>query len=707
MFFQQQNQQSTFGSSLQTSDEEYELQPDPYLLRYLKECPEAEKELEKKLALMSCSTDLNLHEDKVLVQRSAQPGAGDGSWKSDVDKLFDGYLCHYELDPHKIKALLKSCGLHQTADGVKLYSDTGVAIVVGERCQVNKRLTEIEDSNVKHRRSSSSESQTTAHRLGKAKLRLLWKDIEHSLRQSFPGLKVTMGDAGQVFLTGSVEEILKAGKLISDKENLVLERTVSDKSPHFLAFLREVYGGPGMLGGYLGVEDKVEVELRDTELHFFSLCAAKLDDSERKMQQKFKDVKVDVPNCPVVPPELCEKLKAKSKEMNQKECRAQVAFGPKSIVRLVGHTKDVEELNDVLTQFILDQSVIEGTVILPFQELARSLPELLKLHKLDFPGVNFCPVASSTPMVALEGPSCKVTEVRNRLGPFLDSLVRNRITIDLPGATRYFESVPGRDSLLRVAHSHKCLIHLEEQTLIRRNLGVVKYSLQDGLQVLVCQGDITKQYADALVNAANERLDHGGGVAAALSKAGGPEVQKESKEIVKQTGKLSTGQVVVTTGGNLKCKKLLHAVGPIGGQSGGRERSLLEATTQNALNLAEMMELKSIAIPCISSGLFGVPVAVCSEAIVTAVKEFASPGGRSLSRIILIDNRGEVVRAIQEACDRLLQGIGTRESPSMVPEFQEATREAAAAAAVGGGVKVEVVQGTIETQQVRKALGTF
>ncbi|XP_054864024.1 protein mono-ADP-ribosyltransferase PARP14-like isoform X2 [Amphiprion ocellaris] len=234
---------------------------------------------------------------------------------------------------------------------------------------------------------------------------------------------------------------------------------------------------------------------------------------------------------------------------------------------------------------------------------------------------------------------------------------------------------------------------------------VASYSLQDGLQVLVCEGDITKQNLDALVNAANEDLDHHGGVAAALSKAGGPEVQKESSTLVKYMGKIPTGDVVVTTGGNLNCKTLLHAVGPVGGKAGGREKILLEQTIQKALNLSEMMEFQSIAIPCISSGVFGVPVTVCCEAIVTAVRKFGSQGGRSLSKIILIDKRGEVVRAMKEACDRLLQGMSSRNSTGLDVEVQmdaagQDSAAGATAGAPGGSVHVEILQGTIETQQV-------
>ncbi|XP_044040522.1 protein mono-ADP-ribosyltransferase PARP14-like isoform X2 [Siniperca chuatsi] len=707
-----QSPQAIPASTPPPSGEEYELQLDTYLLRYLKECPKAGKELEKELASVACSAQLYPEEERVLVRSLAQPGAVDEARnrKVKVGKIFDGYLCHYEMDPHKVKALLQSCSSDQTTDEVKVYSELGMAVVVGKHSQVNARLMDVED------RSGLSETQTSIRRLGKAKLRLLWKEIEHSLRRDFPGVKVTQGDAGQLVLEGSVEEILRAGDWISDKENLVLERTVSDRSPHFLAFLRKAYGGPGVLNDFLGVGNKVEVELRDTELRFFTLSADKLDDTEKKLQEKFKEVKIDVPNCSAVPSELREKLKSKTNEMNQGQHRAQVVFGSDSAVCLLGHTKEVEELSDDVIQFILDQLSIEGKVILPFPELVQLLPELLQLHKFDYSGVTFHPLTSfSGPMVMLEGPSLKVTEVRNRLGPFLDSLVQGKVTIDLPGAVRYFKSPSGRENILSVAHSQKCLIQLQEQpNTTRQNMAsgahlskggttVASYSLRDGLQVLVCQGDITKQDADALVNAANEDLDHCGGVAAALSKAGGPQVQKESRALIRQTGKIPTGEVVVTTGGDLNCKKLLHAVGPVGGKSGGREWVLLKKTVHSALNLAEIMEFQSIAMPCISSGMFGVPVTVCSEAIVTAVKEFGSQGGRSLSRIILIDNRGEVVRAMQEACDRLFQGITVGNITSDLGfgigvAAQNTAR--GATAAPGDGVYVKVIQGTIETQQV-------
>ncbi|KAK5848280.1 hypothetical protein PBY51_005908 [Eleginops maclovinus] len=698
--------------------EEYEIRPDAYLLQFLNECPKALKGLEIELVSLACSAQLYPEEGRVLVSCSAQPGAVDyvKNWKAEVDKLFGGYLCHCEVDSHKVLALLESRNSLQTTGDVKVYSENGMAVVVGQRSQVNATLMDV-GASLGKQGPRLLERQTSICRLGEAKLRLIWKEIEQTLPKDFPEVKVTRGVQGQLHLEGSVEDILKAKDWISDQEKLVFERTVSDMRPHLLAFLRNIYGGPGVLG-QLGVSDNVEIDLRETELRFFSLSADKLNDTVTKLQEKFKEVKIDVPYCSAVSSELKEKLKSETKEMNQGQYRAQVVYGPDSSVWLLGHTKEVEELNEVVIQFILDHASIEGKVNLPDPELVPVLPELLRLHGFDHSGVTFCPlISSSGPTMVLEGPSGKVTEVRNRLRPFLDSIVKGRVTIELPGAVRYIESSSGRDNILTYARSQKCLVQLQEQSYATRqtfasdarsgkvNTTVASYSLRDGLQVIVCQGDITKQEADALVNAANEDLDHGGGVAAALSKAGGPQVQKESRAIVNQTGKIPTGEVVVTTGGNLNCKKLLHAVGPVGGKSGGKEKMLLEKTVQSALNLAEIMEFRSIAMPCISSGVFGVPVTVCSEAIVTAVKEFCSQGGRSLKRIILIDNRGEVVRSMQDACDRLLQGTGTgNRAPSDLGFQMEAAAQDAArgatAGAPGGGVHLQIIQGTIETQQV-------
>ncbi|CDQ77734.1 unnamed protein product [Oncorhynchus mykiss] len=301
-------------------------------------------------------------------------------------------------------------------------------------------------------------------------------------------------------------------------------------------------------------------------------------------------------------------------------------------------------------------------------------------------------------VVARYGPGCRVQllghmkevqELREEIGAFLIHSVR---------VMRHHQQ--NQDGMVSEAGTG----------LIREEMvAATSYRLRLGLQVVVCQGDITKEQADALVNAANEDLDHAGGVAAALSRAGGPEVQRASRDLVRQIGRVPTGTVVETTGGNLPCKMLLHAVGPVGGSVGGNERPLLEKTVKSVLDLAEIMELQTLAMPCISSGIFGVPLKVCSEAIVSAVRDF----GRKqhiLTKVTLIDVSGEAVRAMQVACDRLLQG--KREFPGWEVESSTTTttthapqRDTTAASARGTAapevcVQVEIIQGTIEKQEV-------
>ena len=120
------------------------------------------------------------------------------------------------------------------------------------------------------------------------------------------------------------------------------------------------------------------------------------------------------------------------------------------------------------------------------------------------------------------------------------------------------------------------------------------------------QGDITDLATEAIVNAANTSLKLGGGVAGAIARKGGPEIQQECDEI----GGTSVGGAVITTGGNLKAKHVIHAVGPVHGME--HEDAKLKDATLNSLKLADKHNLKSLAFPAISTGVFGVPKDRCA-----------------------------------------------------------------------------------------------
>lgn len=129
----------------------------------------------------------------------------------------------------------------------------------------------------------------------------------------------------------------------------------------------------------------------------------------------------------------------------------------------------------------------------------------------------------------------------------------------------------------------------------------MKKKIKNSVLELV-EGDITDIKADAIVNAANTRLILGGGVAGAIARKGGPRIQEECNKI----GGCFVGGAVITTGGNLRAKYVIHAVGPRMGE--GEEDEKLKNATLNSLKLADKYSLKSIAFPAISTGIFGFPI---------------------------------------------------------------------------------------------------
>ena len=150
------------------------------------------------------------------------------------------------------------------------------------------------------------------------------------------------------------------------------------------------------------------------------------------------------------------------------------------------------------------------------------------------------------------------------------------------------------------------------------------------------QGDITRQATDAIVNAANPSLMGGGGVDGAIHRAGGPAILEECKQIVYKQGRLPTGKAVITTGGNLKAKYVIHTVGPIWHGGSKNEAKLLESAYQECLKVAAENKLASISFPSISTGAYGYPVAEAARIAVSTVVSFLKEQATSLENVVFV-----------------------------------------------------------------------
>lgn len=170
------------------------------------------------------------------------------------------------------------------------------------------------------------------------------------------------------------------------------------------------------------------------------------------------------------------------------------------------------------------------------------------------------------------------------------------------------------------------------------NTVLVERVLPTGQTIQIVQGDITTEEVDAIVNAANENLQHGGGVAWAISNKGGVAIQSESDDWIRQHGPVSHPHPAWTSGGLLPAKFVIHAVGPVWGD-GDEDKKLSDAVT-GSLRVADELKCSSIAMPAISTGIFGFPKDRAAGIIFSSIDQyFAKTQGSSVRqiRIILFD----------------------------------------------------------------------
>ena len=235
------------------------------------------------------------------------------------------------------------------------------------------------------------------------------------------------------------------------------------------------------------------------------------------------------------------------------------------------------------------------------------------------------------------------------------------LDIDKPGMGKFFSQSQGTRLLRVVEDDHHCVIvakrsddvdgatFSEERAIEDERdsaMCICSYMTPEGKKISVHKDDLTKHRVDAIVNAANERLQHIGGVAGAIVKAGGRKIQEECRAFVRERGNLLEGRTFVSKPGTLPCKHIIHAVGPQWDNKAKREREegkktrqegMLEYAISNCLKDAK--SLSSIAIPAVSSGVFGFPLDLCAEVIIESAIQFCKENPTcKLSEIHLTNN---------------------------------------------------------------------
>ena len=234
---------------------------------------------------------------------------------------------------------------------------------------------------------------------------------------------------------------------------------------------------------------------------------------------------------------------------------------------------------------------------------------------------------------------------------------------------------------------------------------ICRYQTTNGLQLLVFQGDITRHKADAIVNPANTSLSLLGGVAGAIKSAGGSVIQDECNRHIRVRGSVVEGEVVITSAGKLPCRKVIHAVGPmwpnntrrIGEQELLQNRNISKETLaevmKNLLVEAEKEECRVVAVPAISSGVFGFPKDLCAKILVKTALDISKQGFfHSLKEVHFVNND---VPTVQVFNDEFYSSFHMKPGFQSVRGIQDSKKSSSATVKVrpDNSVKEKVPQG--------------
>lgn len=350
-----------------------------------------------------------------------------------------------------------------------------------------------------------------------------------------------------------------------------------------------------------------------------------------------------------------------------------------STVWVSGIAEDVEKCYNQVKDFLDANTIKHDTLHLDhgftrfiFEKWSSRLDEIKK--DLAPYCVNMR-ASSDVEGIQISGTADGVKKCILRLQHLANAVKGKEVPVDMPGMTKFFLHGKGSELLKAIEDNDNCVI-LTKRRSENKSPGIeVKAKevttppklicsnlTQEGKKISVFKGDITKHSVDAIVNPANSELKHSGGLARAIVRAGGQEIQAECNEFTMGGNVLLEGRTIVTTAGKLPCEKVIHVVGPKwdweeDGEAKQQKQRELTYAISNCLKEAERLCLKTIAIPAVSSGIYCFPPDLCAKVILSAVLDFCKKNPFStLSEIHLVDINDATVAEFEQQMKKRFVG---------------------------------------------------
>lgn len=472
-----------------------------------------------------------------------------------------------------------------------------------------------------------------------------------------PDLKMSYNDKSRkLSFIGIPNEIYKVKSWILEKKFSLVKKQI-EVSPVIFDFLLMVDSEEMSQKLFTSRGTCASYSINDRVLSLVGTSDSTLADAENKMRAAFESQTIDVDDPEVLHLPEWMSLKNSFLEHNSSMTRVAILHRGDQIT-VVGFQDLVRDVSCRVKPFIVDNSRVKETIRLQ----SCALQFMVKKKKQDYTRIaEACStqiqIDEARPSFSISGPRYCVVKARSLIQEMVSTLSTDKLIMNNPGAKKFFQLQA--TNLMAIVDKQNCVITFGPEREEQRSL--CKFPTPSGVQLSVSEADICLLHVDAVVNAANEDLHHGGGLAAVLLAAAGPELQNICNSHVTSHGPLRPGDVVATDACNLPCKHVIHAVGPrFSNHSRDESVRLLKRVVTQSVKEAERLKCSSVAIPAISSGAFDFPLDLCADTIAQAVWEHcrATGGQRSLREIQLVSNNDKTAEALATAIKKVCETPG-------------------------------------------------
>ena len=573
------------------------------------------------------------------------------SMSKEMSERIEGYMEQYTAEEVPFSKKLLDISKEELYSTIAMVTKDNIKVEMDEEMLKIKIAGRKEDVNVIHQQFHSvvaemeKELNITSEQIKvpEHKLELLLlHDVDDVVHNDFHVEIKIEPSKGVIIIKGTEKQVDLAAKELLQKCSQITEDNIDLNEPK-KRFLQS--GGLAILNnglktiGLKGMVSFSKLERRKAKVLF---ADAALEDVHSYIKDNMfeKHYSVDEDSLSLLKSnkweEFCENVAtdASVKIFQDEKRSTDIAF--------IGEKRNVEETYEKLQKFMKRNTIIkkrvdmdEGYARYLITYCRKDLEEIEEKLEEQSVTVHF---EEEKGTIEIDGTKEGVKTAMNQIREVQISIATDKICFDKQRMQHYLQSEEGNVFLKGIEFNHKCLIQLTEdngepasKSSSTRpksyqdkptSMLLCSYETQEKISLKVFKGDITVQGCEVIVNAANEELKHVGGVAKSILDAGGKEIQDECDAYVKAEGKLYEGELYNGSPGKLGCKRLIHAVGPRW-DSTKREkiRKILSVTCTKVLE--EAVTYRSIALPAIGSGIFGIPKNVCADVMIQAAQEFS------------------------------------------------------------------------------------